>query len=146
MKQHIAPLEEQCHNSKNAHFELCSQEVCLRPYLPSWIASHVYFLKWLWEGRSVILLMRLLRPGQWFFLSPEKLYFLSCDSVLLRVRYAHIKFWIYMTCVRLNMYETVMGVFICFKHFITLFMIIYDKPCFRVYDKVRSVPVWDFFK
>jgi hypothetical protein len=25
---HIAPPEEQCHNSKNAHFELRPQEVC----------------------------------------------------------------------------------------------------------------------
>jgi hypothetical protein len=31
--------------------------------------------------------MRLHRPGQWFFLSPEKLYFSSCDSVLLGVQY-----------------------------------------------------------
>jgi hypothetical protein len=44
--EHIVSLEEQCHNSKNAHFELCPQELCLRPYLPSGIASHVYFLKW----------------------------------------------------------------------------------------------------
>jgi hypothetical protein len=84
---HIAPLEEQCHNSKNAHFVLCPQEICLRPYLPSGIASHVYFLKWPREGRSVVLLMRLHRPSQWFFLFPEKLYFSSCDSVLLGVRY-----------------------------------------------------------
>jgi hypothetical protein len=27
--------------------------------------------------------MRLHSPGQWFFFSPEKLYFSSCDSVLL---------------------------------------------------------------
>jgi hypothetical protein len=79
-----ANLEEQYHNSKKAHFELCPQEVCLRPYLPSGIASHVYFLKCPREGRSVVvLLMRLHRPGRWFFLSPEKLYFSSCDSVLL---------------------------------------------------------------
>jgi hypothetical protein len=32
---YIAPLEEQRHNSKNVHFELCPQEVRLRPYLPS---------------------------------------------------------------------------------------------------------------
>jgi hypothetical protein len=84
---HIASLEGQCHNSKIAHFELCPQELCLRPYLPSEMASHVYFLKWPPEGRSfVILLMRLHRPGQWFFLSPEKFYFSSCDSVLLEVR------------------------------------------------------------
>jgi hypothetical protein len=69
----IAPLEEQCHNSKNAHFELCPQEVCLRPYLPTGIASHTYFLKWPRDGRSVIvLLIRLHRPCQWFLLSPEK--------------------------------------------------------------------------
>jgi hypothetical protein len=62
--KHIAPLEEQCHNSKNAHFELYPQEVCLRPYLPSGIASHVYFLNWPREGRSVVLLlMRLHRPA-----------------------------------------------------------------------------------
>jgi hypothetical protein len=91
---HIAPLEEQCHNSKNAHFELCPQEVCLRPYLPSGIGSHVYFLKWPREGRSVgVLLSRLHRPGQWFFLFPEKLYFLSCDSVLLGVRYVLTRVW-----------------------------------------------------
>jgi hypothetical protein len=85
---YIYPLEEQCHNSKNAHFELCPQGVCLRPYLPSGIASHVYFLKWPREGRSVVvLLMRLHHPSQWLFLSPEKLYFSSCDSVLLGVRY-----------------------------------------------------------
>jgi hypothetical protein len=85
---HIALLEEQCHNSKNPHFELCSQEVYLRLYLPSGRASHVYFLKWPWEGRSVTaLLMWLHRPSQWFFLSPEKLYFSSCGSVLLAVRY-----------------------------------------------------------
>jgi hypothetical protein len=65
---YIAPLEEQCHNSKNAYFELCPQEVCLRLYLPSGIASHTYFLKWPREGRHVIvLLMRFHRPGQWFF-------------------------------------------------------------------------------
>jgi hypothetical protein len=86
---YIVPLEEQCHNSKNVHFELCTQEVCLRPYLPSGIASHVCFLKWPREGRSVALLMRLRRPGQWFFLSPEKFYFSSCDSVLLGVWYIH---------------------------------------------------------
>jgi hypothetical protein len=84
--QHIAHIEEHCHNSKNAHFKLCPQELYLRPYLPSGIASHVYLLKWPREGRSVVvLLMRLHRPGQWFFLSPEKLYFSSCDSVLLGV-------------------------------------------------------------
>jgi hypothetical protein len=37
-----AHLEEQCHYSKNANFELCPQEVCLRPYLPSGIASHLF--------------------------------------------------------------------------------------------------------
>jgi hypothetical protein len=64
------------------------QEVCLRPYLPSGITSHVYFLKWPREGRSVVvLLMRVHRPGQWFFLSPEKMYFSSCDSVLVGGRY-----------------------------------------------------------
>jgi hypothetical protein len=85
---HIAPLEVKCHNSKNSHFELCPQEVCLRPYLPSGIASHVYFLKSPREGRSVVvLLMRLHRPDPWFFLSPAKLYFSSCDSVLLVMRY-----------------------------------------------------------
>jgi hypothetical protein len=74
---------------KKRSFELCPQEVRLRPYLLSGIASHVYFLKWPREGRSVIvLLMRLHRPRQWFFLSPEKLYFSSCDSVLLGVRYS----------------------------------------------------------
>jgi hypothetical protein len=88
--QDIALLEEQCHNSTKAHSELCPEEVCLRPYLPSGIASHVYFLKWPREGRSVVvLLMRLHRPGQWFFLSPEKLYFSSCDSVLLGVRHVN---------------------------------------------------------
>jgi hypothetical protein len=77
----IAPPEEQCHNSKNAHSELCP-----RPYLPSRMASHVCFLKWLQEGRSVFVLMvQLHRPSQWFFLSPEKLYFSSCDSVLLEM-------------------------------------------------------------
>jgi hypothetical protein len=87
---HIATLEEQCHNSKNAHFELCPQEVCLRPYLPSGVASHVCFLKWPRGGRSVVvLLMRLHRPGRWFFLSIEKLYFSSCDSDLLGVRYIY---------------------------------------------------------
>jgi hypothetical protein len=55
--------------------------------LPSGIESHVYFLKCLLEGRSVVLVMRLHRPGQWFFLSPEELYFSSCDSVLLGGRY-----------------------------------------------------------
>jgi hypothetical protein len=91
---HIVPLEEQCHNSKKHWFELCPQEeVCLRPYLPSGIASHVCFLKWPQEGRSVILLMLLHHPGQWFFLSPEKLYFFSCDSVLLWVRYVSDGLW-----------------------------------------------------
>jgi hypothetical protein len=84
---HITHIEEQCHKSKNAHFELCSQEVCLRPHLPSVIASHVYFLKWPREGRSVVLLKRLHRPGHCLFLSAEKLYFSSCDSVLLGVRH-----------------------------------------------------------
>jgi hypothetical protein len=32
-------------------------------------------------------LIRLHRPGQWFFLSSEKLYFSGCDGVLLEVRY-----------------------------------------------------------
>jgi hypothetical protein len=84
---HTASLEEQYHNSKNAHFELCPHEVCLRPYLPSGIASHVYFLKWPWQGRSVVLLMWWHRPRQWFVRSPEKLYFSSCDSVLIGVWY-----------------------------------------------------------
>jgi hypothetical protein len=37
----IAPLEEQCHNfiKKNVHFQLCPQEVCLRPYLPSYLVE-----------------------------------------------------------------------------------------------------------
>jgi hypothetical protein len=83
---HIAPLEEQCHNSKNAHFELCPQEVCLSPYLPGGMASQVYFLKLPREGVSVVdLLIRLHRPSQWFFFSPEKLYFSICDSVLMGV-------------------------------------------------------------
>jgi hypothetical protein len=30
--------------------------------------------------------MRLHHPGQWFFFSPEKFYFSSCDSVILGVR------------------------------------------------------------
>jgi hypothetical protein len=84
-----APLEEWRHNSKNAHFELCPQEVCLRPHLPGGIASHVCFLKWLQEGRSVVLLMRLHRPDQWLLLSPEMLCFSSCDCVLLGVRYVN---------------------------------------------------------
>jgi hypothetical protein len=50
---------------KNAHFELCPQEVCLRPYLPSGIASHIYFLKWPREGRSVYFDAIAL---QWFFI------------------------------------------------------------------------------
>jgi hypothetical protein len=83
----VAPLEEHYRNSKKAHFELYLQEVRLRPYLSSGIASHVYFLKWPREGRSVVLFMRLHRPGQWFFLSPEKLCFSSYDSVLIGVRY-----------------------------------------------------------
>jgi hypothetical protein len=86
----IAPLEEQCHNSKKAHFDSCPQELCLRPYLPSGIASHAYLLKWPQEGRSVVLLIRFLRPGQWVLLSPEKLYFSNLDSVLLGVRYVKI--------------------------------------------------------
>jgi hypothetical protein len=80
---HIARLEEHCHNSKHAHFELCPQDVCLRPYLPTGISLLVYFLKWPREGRSVVLFMRLHRPGQWFFLSPEKLLFFElwqCSS------------------------------------------------------------------
>jgi hypothetical protein len=95
---HIAPLEEQFHNSKNANFELCPQEVCLRPYLTSGIASDVYFLKWPREGSSVVvLLMRLHRPGQWFYLSPEKLYFSSCGSVLIGVRFAITRKIIYFS-------------------------------------------------
>jgi hypothetical protein len=62
---HIAPLEEQRHNSKSAHFELFPQKVRLRPHLPSGKASHVYFLKQPREGRSVVLLMRL--HCQWIF-------------------------------------------------------------------------------
>jgi hypothetical protein len=31
--------------------------------------------------------MRLHRPGHWFFLSPDKFYFSSCNSVLLAVRH-----------------------------------------------------------
>jgi hypothetical protein len=86
--RNITHLEEQCHNPNNAHFELCPQEVCLRPYLLSGIASQVYFLKWPRQGRSVLVfLMRLHRPGQWFFFSPGKLYISSCDGVLLGVRY-----------------------------------------------------------
>jgi hypothetical protein len=87
---YIIPLEKECHNSEKAHFELRPQEVCLRPYLPSGIASHVYFLKWPREGRSVVILMRFQRPGQWFYLFPEKLYFSSGDGVLLGVWYIHI--------------------------------------------------------
>jgi hypothetical protein len=66
--------------------ELCPQEVCLRPFLPWGSASRDYFLKLPRGGRSVVLSMRLHRPDQWFFLSPEKLYFSSCNSVLLGVR------------------------------------------------------------
>jgi hypothetical protein len=95
----IAPLEERCQNpKKNIHFELCPQEVCMRPYLPSWIATHVYFLKCPREGRSVVLLMRLHRSGQWFFLSPEKLYFSKCDSVLTGVRYVNATSWCVCLC------------------------------------------------
>jgi hypothetical protein len=75
------------HNSKNAHFELCPQEISLRPYPSSGITTHVDFIKWPLEGRSVVLLKRFHRFGQWFFLFPEKFYFLSCDRVLLGVRY-----------------------------------------------------------
>jgi hypothetical protein len=50
--------------------------------------SHVCFLKWSREGRSdIVLLIGLHRPGQWLFLSPEKVYFASCDRILLGVRY-----------------------------------------------------------
>jgi hypothetical protein len=59
---------------KNAHFELCPQEVCLRPYQPNGIASHVYFVQWPREGSSVVLFMRLHRHGQWFFLSHIYIY------------------------------------------------------------------------
>jgi hypothetical protein len=60
----------------------------MRPYLPSGIASHVYFLKCPLEGRTVVdLLTQLNRDGQWFFLSPGKLYFSNCDSFHLGVRY-----------------------------------------------------------
>jgi hypothetical protein len=92
----ISHPEKNCVTSqKNAHFELCPQEVCLRPYLPSGIASHVYFLKWPREGRSVVVrLLRLHRPGPWFFLSPEKLYFSSCDSVLLGM--GHVGYFPYV--------------------------------------------------
>jgi hypothetical protein len=72
---------------QNAPFELCPKEVCLRTYLPSGIASHIYFIKWPLEEISVVVLMRLHRPGQWVFLSPEKLYLSSCASVLVGVRY-----------------------------------------------------------
>jgi hypothetical protein len=109
---HFTPLEEQCHKPKNAHFELCPQEVCLRPYLPSGIASHDYFLKCPREGRSVVLLMRLHRPGQWFFLSPEKLYFSSCDSVLLGgAIYVFIKVFMVFLLARTNA-ELVSKVFV----------------------------------
>jgi hypothetical protein len=64
-----------CHNSNNVRFELCPRDVCLRPYLPSGIASHVYFIKWSQEGRSVVLVMWLHHPGQWFYLPPGRLYF-----------------------------------------------------------------------
>jgi hypothetical protein len=68
----------------------------MRPYLPSGIASDVYFLKLPREGRSVVvLLMRLQCPSQWFYLSPERLYFWSCDSVLLGVRYVIISVLLY---------------------------------------------------
>ena len=43
------------------------------------------------------------------------------------------------------MYEIVMAIFTCFKHFIILFIIIYDKPSFRVCYQVRNVPVGDVF-
>jgi hypothetical protein len=72
----MAPLEEWCHNSEKAHFELRPQEVCLGPYLPSGIASQVYFLKWPREERSVvILLMRLQSPSQWVFPLSRKVVF-----------------------------------------------------------------------
>jgi hypothetical protein len=86
--RHITPLKDQCHNSKNAHFELCPQEVCLRPYLPSGIASHVYFPKWPREGRSVVLLMRLHRPDHCFSSLPKScisrvmtVFFQGCDMI-----------------------------------------------------------------
>jgi hypothetical protein len=79
----IALLEEQCYTSNNAHFELCPQEVRLRPYTPSGIVLHVYFIKWPQEGRSVVFrLMRLHRPDQWVFLCPENLYFRVVTVVL----------------------------------------------------------------
>jgi hypothetical protein len=52
-----------------------------------WNSVTRLFSKMATRGRSVVLLMRLHRPGQRFFLSPEKLYFSSFDSVLLGVRY-----------------------------------------------------------
>jgi hypothetical protein len=64
----------------------------MRPYLLSGKASHVCFLKCPREGRTVVLLMRLHRPGRWFFLFPEKLYFSSCEGILLRGVLRHIKF------------------------------------------------------
>jgi len=52
--------------------------------------------------------------------------------------HVHIKFWMCITCVLLIIYEVVVAVFICFKHFITQFIIIYDQPSFRVYYQVCS--------
>jgi hypothetical protein len=86
-----APRRTVSELKKKTHFELRPQEVCLRPYVPSGIASHVYFLKWPREGRSVVfLLMWLHRPRLWLFLSPENSYFSNCDCVLLGVRYVTI--------------------------------------------------------
>jgi hypothetical protein len=77
MSAHRTP-KEQCHNS-NAHCELCPQEVCLRPYLPTVIASHTYFLNGRERG-CVFVFMRLHHTSQWFFICPKKLYVSSCDS------------------------------------------------------------------
>jgi hypothetical protein len=86
----LHPRKKSVTTHKTLILSYAHRRYCLTPNLPSGIASHVYFLKLPREGRSVILLMRLYRPGQWFLLSPEKLYFSSRDSVLLEVRHNRI--------------------------------------------------------
>jgi hypothetical protein len=121
-----------------------------------WKGSYIFNLQgqtvqkktcWLWWWRNYFPLECQILCMKWHIVIYRTTCFLNlCTMSLTRwSTYVHINFWICITCVLLIMCEIVMAVVICFQHFITLFMIIYDKPCFRVYYQVINVLLWDFF-
>jgi hypothetical protein len=62
--------------------------------------------------------MRLHLPGHRFFLCPEKLYFSSCDSVLLGLRHVHMNVFLKMTDTVTSQNTTLYSRMILYKPFV----------------------------